>query len=267
MQRTYTIKEFETVTGISAHTLRYFDKVGLLCPSRGENGYRIYSLKQVSIAEGIILLQKAMFSNAEIKELLNDYNSAATINSLKTNHIKLRKRILSLRKAYKFLGEHIDYLEELTAIRGRLNKPFVEWRDEKVVGLIQPETIHDIVDFFDAGDAIIGAPSWPHFYTHGMIVPVCQISDNGYPLQTMYIDHAKVSKANPFTLPAGDYLSMYCAHSMENNPNTSQLIKYAQDSGFEYEPYILIEQVSGPVIEKQKSDFLVKLMLINKNAN
>lgn len=77
MQRTYTIKELEKVTGVSAHTLRYFDKVGLLCPRRGENGYRIYSLKQVSIAEGIILLQKAMFSNAGIKELLNDYKLIA----------------------------------------------------------------------------------------------------------------------------------------------------------------------------------------------
>lgn len=85
MQRTYTIKEFEKVTGVSAHTLRYFDKVGLLSPARLENGYRTYSLKQVSIAEFITLLQQAMFSNSEIKEILSNYNSQQTIDSLKVN--------------------------------------------------------------------------------------------------------------------------------------------------------------------------------------
>ncbi len=261
MQRTYTIKEFEKVTGVSAHTLRYFDKVGLLCPERKDNGYRVYSLKQVSIAEGIILLQQAMFSNAEIKALLSDYTSAQTVDCLKANHMKLREKILSLRKVYKFMGEHIDYLEDLLSVRKQLNKPFWEHRDEKIVGLIQPKNPHDIVDFFDVGDEIIGNPSWLHFNTHGMMVPVEQISETGYPLNTMYIENAKVARKAPFTLPAGDYLCMYCSQSMEDNPYASQLITYAKDAGFEFEPYILIEKVSGPVIEKKKEDFLVKLML------
>ena len=53
MERTYRINQFEKVTGVSAHTLRFFDKIGLLSPARSENGYRVYSLEQVSIAEMI----------------------------------------------------------------------------------------------------------------------------------------------------------------------------------------------------------------------
>lgn len=59
MQRSYTIKQFEKVTGVSAHTLRYFDKVGLLSPQREPNGYRRYSVAQVAQAEMIVLLQQA----------------------------------------------------------------------------------------------------------------------------------------------------------------------------------------------------------------
>ena len=72
MGRTYGIKQFEKVTGVPAHTLRFFDKIGLLSPARSDNGYRVYSLDQVSIAEIIVLLQKALFSNAEIKEILKE---------------------------------------------------------------------------------------------------------------------------------------------------------------------------------------------------
>lgn len=266
MQRTYTIKQFAQVSGVSEHTLRYFDKIGLLCPERGENGYRYYSLKQVSIAEGIILLQRAMFSNAEIKQLLNDYNSAETLESLKANHKKLRRQIFSLRSAYNLLGEHIDNLERLNTVRQQLNQPFWQSREEKTVGLIESKHDCDIVEFFDAGDEVIGNPSWPHFHTHGMLVPVSQLSERGYPLHAMYIDHPKAIKASPFTLPAGDYLCMYCSHSMENNPHVPQLMQYASESGYEFLPYLLVEQVSGPVVEKQKQDFLVKLMLICKDS-
>lgn len=57
---------------------------------------------------------------------------------------------------------------------------------------------------------------------------------------------------------------MYCDQSMENNPHGIELIRYAQQTGFQYETSLYIEKVSGPVIEKRKQDFLVKLMLKEK---
>ena len=58
MSVTYTIKEFEALTNISSHNLRYFDKIDLLKPHRDSNGYRMYALPQVAIAEMITILQK-----------------------------------------------------------------------------------------------------------------------------------------------------------------------------------------------------------------
>lgn len=262
MSRTYTIKEFEKVTGISAHTLRYFDKIKLLSPSRSDNGYRIYSLEQVSIAEAIILLQKAMFSNDEIKALLCNYNSTPTIDKLKLNQIKIKEEILNLRKVHRAISEHVSYLENLHSVRNQLNEPFIEWRKSKKVGLLKPTLIRDIVDFFDLGDTLTQDPTWPHFCTHGMIVPIEHLSGSDYPLECMYAEHANIIQNSPFSLPEGNYLNMYCTHSMESNPNVCQLLKHAEELKFDHEPYILIEQVSGPVIEKSKEEFLVKLMLV-----
>lgn len=43
MDRTYTIKEAVEATGVSAHTLRYYERIGLLEPiGREENGRRRY---------------------------------------------------------------------------------------------------------------------------------------------------------------------------------------------------------------------------------
>ena len=39
----YHIQEFAALTGLSADTLRYYEKEGLLAPARDANGYRIYS--------------------------------------------------------------------------------------------------------------------------------------------------------------------------------------------------------------------------------
>lgn len=39
----YTVKKLARLAGVSARTLRYYDQIGLLSPSRvSSSGYRIY---------------------------------------------------------------------------------------------------------------------------------------------------------------------------------------------------------------------------------
>lgn len=260
MEKTYGIKQFEKVTGVSAHTLRYFDKIGLLSPIRGENDYRLYSLEQVSIAETIVLLQRAMFSNAEIKEIIEDYNSDATIQRLKENRVKLRKEQMKLRRVLGALNGHIDYLGELKVVRSRLYIPFVEQREATTLGVIRLRS-NDIVDFFDAGDVIMKDPAWPHFKKHGFLVPREKITPAGYPLESMFVDDARVAKLHPVTLEAGNYLCMYSDGSLENNVRAHELVQKALAEGYQPGDRIVIQQVSGPVVEKHKRDFLVKILV------
>ena len=260
MERTYGIKQFEQVTGVSAHTLRFFDKIGLLSPVRGDNGYRVYSLEQVSIAETITLLQKAMFSNAEIKEILQDYASPSTIRRLKENRVKLRKEQIKLKRVLASLDQHIDYLAELGKIRSQLYVPFVEERAACQLGVIRLPG-NDIVDFFDAGDLITGDPAWPHLTKHGFLLARDTITPQGYPLETMFVCDRRVAKSHSLTLASGRYLCMYSDGSLEDNPRVHALVQQALADGHALGDPVVIEQVSGPVVEKRKCDFLIKILL------
>lgn len=260
MERTYGIKQFEKVTGVPAHTLRFFDKIGLLSPARSDNGYRVYSLDQVSIAEMIVLLQKALFSNAEIKEILKDYDSDFTIQCLRENRHKLRKKQMELKRILGSLDRHIDYLVDLREVRARLHVPFIEHLEAREVGLIRQPT-NDIVDFFDAGDVIMQDPAWPHFKKHGFVLACDKIGPDGYPLETMFVCDRRVARLLPMTLAAGKHLCMYSGGSLENNARVHALIVQARDEGHEVGDAIVIEQVSGPVIEKRKCDYLIKILV------
>ena len=260
MARTYGIKQFEQVTGVSAHTLRYFDKIGLLSPVRSDNGYRVYTLEQVSVAETITLLQKALFSNAEISEILKDYAAHSTIQRLKENRVKLRKEQIRMGRVLAALDRHIDYLAELGSIRSRLHITFVEEAAARPMGVIRLPG-NDIVDFFDAGDVLMKDPAWPHLKTHGFLLDRARITAQGYPLETMYVDDRRVARKAAVTLAGGKYLCVYADGSLEDNPWVHALMQQASSDGYAPGNPVVIEQVSGPVVEKKKSDFLIKIMV------
>jgi len=63
----WTIKQAAKKTGISSNTLRYYDKEGVLSPSRHENGYRYYDEVDIMLLKNIVVMKYAKFSLAEMK--------------------------------------------------------------------------------------------------------------------------------------------------------------------------------------------------------
>ena len=65
------ISELAKQTGISAHTLRYYEKIGLLARSdRNQSNYRVYSGDDVITAQFIKRSKECGFSLAETASLL-----------------------------------------------------------------------------------------------------------------------------------------------------------------------------------------------------
>ena len=106
---TYRIKEVSEQTGLSADTLRYYEKIKLLPKvPRNASGVRIYSDKDISRLRFIQRAQKMNFSLEEIKNLM----------SMRENPQKARKSVRTLTQ--QKLHEVEDHLKELTTLRNEL---------------------------------------------------------------------------------------------------------------------------------------------------
>ncbi len=68
----YKIKELAELSGVSARTLRYYDQIGLLKPTRQEdNGYRLYGEAQVDRLQQILFYRQLGLPLEEIRRTLD----------------------------------------------------------------------------------------------------------------------------------------------------------------------------------------------------
>ena len=71
----YTIKDICRISGQSARTIRYYDKIGLLTPEKiRSNGYRIYTERQLDILQQILFYRELDMELEQIKSIIYDEN-------------------------------------------------------------------------------------------------------------------------------------------------------------------------------------------------
>ncbi|NLJ89714.1 MAG: MerR family transcriptional regulator [Clostridiales bacterium] len=71
----YTIKELADLSGVTTRTLRYYDEIGLLRPSRYEpSGYRVYTEREVDLLQQILLYRSMNLKLSKIKEIITNKN-------------------------------------------------------------------------------------------------------------------------------------------------------------------------------------------------
>ena len=109
MGKKYPIGKIGTLLGLSADTLRYYEKIGLLTDiQRTPANTRLYSDKDLSRLRFIQRAQKMNFSLAEIKDLLSMREDP--------QHSRHEVRELTRHK----LQEIESHLKDLTTLRNEL---------------------------------------------------------------------------------------------------------------------------------------------------
>lgn len=127
-----SIKEFSSLTGVSARTLHYYDEIGLLKPDiiNKDNGYRFYTEKSYEKMLEILFLKELDFSLKDISEIIlsPSYNKKEAFKKQKELLILKKERleslILALEKAekgeltmdklnHKFENEKNKYADEV----------------------------------------------------------------------------------------------------------------------------------------------------------
>ncbi len=99
----YSIGEFSKLTGLSIHTLRYYEYEQLIVPMRNKNNIRRYSDKDIAWIDFIKRLKDTGMPIKKIKEY-------AKLRS--KGDITLFKRMEMLIQHYGFLEKQISILQE-----------------------------------------------------------------------------------------------------------------------------------------------------------
>ncbi len=107
----FTVKQLSQMAGITPRTLRYYDKIGLLKPSRvGENGYRYYGEQAWLRLQQILLYRELDMPLEAIQKILRrpDFD---VLSALEQHKVQLRQRAARMERLIHTVDETISHLK------------------------------------------------------------------------------------------------------------------------------------------------------------
>ncbi|CAH1059207.1 MerR family transcriptional regulator [Paenibacillus pseudetheri] len=136
-----SIGEFSKICEVSTKTLRYYDEIGLIHPDEinPENGYRYYSIKQLTKMLFINRLKSYHFSLEEIKDILEweqdhfEEKLSATLNLKKR---KLQAKLRTYEYTLKQINSDVLNLEKGISMMSYLNKIEVQLVETKPMQIL-----------------------------------------------------------------------------------------------------------------------------------
>lgn len=114
---TMIVNELATRSGVPAHVVRYYARIGLLTPKRdAHNGYKHFTAKDVSRLRFIRLAKSLGFTLSEIREILRAANRG-------DSPCRRVRGIISDR-----IVQHRKELEHVRALQDHMEKACTQWR-------------------------------------------------------------------------------------------------------------------------------------------
>ncbi|ADU32167.1 MerR family transcriptional regulator [Evansella cellulosilytica] len=133
MEKLYSIQEVSKILGISKDTLRYYDRIGIVTPSREENRYRTYSKNDLIDLMNIQIMQYADFSLEEIRGKLNFHKMdnidpaycKEVAEFLDAKNAEIRRKVAHLEKVSRLLDVAAETLRDFNNERDQNLKKIV----------------------------------------------------------------------------------------------------------------------------------------------
>ena len=121
-----TIKEVETLTGITKANIRFYEKEGLLAPGRSSNNYREYSEDDVEHLRKIRIFRIMGFSVAQIRQLADQPQRAAVLMEARAGQIQ--KEVKELERVRQVCLEVRDSGWRFDTLDPQLLEMKLEWK-------------------------------------------------------------------------------------------------------------------------------------------
>ena len=261
MEKLFTISEISKISGVSAHTLRYYDKANILKPKKRDenNGYRYYTSGQLGVLEIIVHLRSLEFPLEFIKEHLDklDYNYTLGLieKRISENKIEIEK-LMEIEKNLKIQKKYFTGLLKADKI---VNKPFLEDYDEMkgiLVEKISEKEEENRMYFFNKINEIFGDRNSRRKASVGLIINKNNLENRNLKKDKFVIFREKKSYENTYTLEKGRYACVYGKGAPIKEESIKLFLKWIEDNNYETIGDIFLEFMGGPGISKNRESFL-----------
>lgn len=107
--QTYTVKQVSELLKIPKDTLIYYDKLEIVQPQRGDNGYRYYTIQDIDELKFVEVAKNNDFSLKEIKRYL-EFQRQPSIKGFEWQREDMKKKRKLLANKLKDIQSMIDLL-------------------------------------------------------------------------------------------------------------------------------------------------------------
>ena len=112
MKRSYTIHEISKLYNIGKDSLRYYEKLGILCPKRADNGYRMYTTHDMYRLNVIKDMRSLGFSMSQIQEYLENRSVDNSIHMFEQELQLIDRKISDLYQMQETIRQCLKELEK-----------------------------------------------------------------------------------------------------------------------------------------------------------
>ncbi|AUJ87421.1 MerR family transcriptional regulator [Enterococcus sp. CR-Ec1] len=222
------IKQISSNYSITTHTLRYYEKIGLLFPSYLENGYRDYSYEDIQRLNIIRDLRTFDIPLSEIKKYIDQKNKDITKEILVFQVNEAKKKIRELENRVFLLEERINLLndvenKELFCVKNKFypNRKIIVSKNKSIPGknlYLELKKLHKQfeLELHSSNQNIFGT--------------ILTQTAEGFAHQVFYCIDSDQDSKNAILLPAGHYASIYYNGDYTNRDHALTILKqYIQD--------------------------------------
>ena len=133
MSGKFSIQQVAQKTGLSIHTLRYYEKVGLLAPiPRGTNGHRQYSVEDITWLEFLVRLRETGMSIQKVlafADLIRQHPDEVgeRLVLLEEHREQVKKNLEELTNHLQVIEMKIEHYKHLKAT-GKSDRNCIFWK-------------------------------------------------------------------------------------------------------------------------------------------
>lgn len=215
MEKFFTVSQTAKIVGVTAETLRHYDRIGLVHPCKTDEwtGYRYYSENEIVRLNTIKSLRYMDLSLEEIKKVLDLEDFNAIVSALDNAISSADRKIEQLKDARARIERAKRFYTEMSTQATKHSGSFVRRLDRRVIllaeGLTHP-TVENLFSYHRHFYALIAESDRDKFSFED--VAGIYNSEDSSGMFAICKEYADISALK--VLPQGDYL---CAECYEEN--------------------------------------------------